>query len=68
MRVRKQLEELGIEPSRLRMSLPGPHEPLVMSTDDDDVLRNARVEVFLISETAESLQGTPEDRAGKVRE
>ncbi|MGN6546167.1 MAG: OmpA/MotB family protein [Aureliella sp.] len=68
MRVRKHLEDLGIEPSRLRMSLPGPHEPLVMSTDEKDMLRNGRVEVFLISETADSLQGTPEDRASKVRE
>lgn len=65
MRVKKQLEELGIEESRLRMSLPGPHEPLSLSTESDDMLRNARVEVFLISETVESLQGTPGDRAGK---
>lgn len=65
MRVKKQLAELGIEESRLRMSLPGPHEPLNLSIDSDDMLRNARVEVFLISETVESLQGTPEQRASK---
>jgi chemotaxis protein MotB len=65
MRVKKQLAQLGIEESRLRMSLPGPHEPLSLSTESDDMLHNARVEVFLISETAESLQGTPADRASK---
>lgn len=67
MRVKHQLEKLGIEESRLRISLPGPHEPLTLDTQPNDVLRNARVEVFLISETAESLQGTPTDRANKVR-
>jgi chemotaxis protein MotB len=67
MRVKKQLEKLGIEEARLRMSLPGPHEPLSLNTESSDVLRNARVEVFLISETTESLQGTPADRASKVR-
>lgn len=68
MQVKKRLEELGIEETRLRLSLPGPHEPLTLEPDPDDLLRNARVEVFLISETADSLQGTPADRANKVRE
>lgn len=67
MRVKKYLEQLGIEESRLRLSLPGPHEPLTLEPEPGDVLRNARVEVFLISETAESLQGTPADRASKIR-
>ncbi len=67
MRVKKQLEKLGIEEARLRVSLPGPHEPLVMDANAEDMMRNARVEVFLISETADSLQGTPKDRASKVR-
>ncbi|MCC6510281.1 MAG: hypothetical protein IT423_14345 [Pirellulaceae bacterium] len=67
MRVKKELARLGIEETRMRMSLPGPFEPLSLEPQDGDLLRNARVEVFLISETAESLQGSPSDRAGKVR-
>lgn len=53
--VMKYLEELGIEPARLRLSVAGPYEPLVlraMETND----KNARVEVFLLSETVGNFQ------------
>ncbi len=67
MRVKRELQSLGIEDARMRMSLPGPYEPLSLDTNANDALRNARVEVFLISETAESLQGSPADRAKKIK-
>ena len=65
--IQQKLIDLGIEPERTRISVAGPHEPLSMDPQDGDMMRNARVEVFLISETAESLQGTSADRAKKVR-
>ncbi len=66
-RIQQKLIDLGIEPERMRISVAGPYEPLTMDPQEGDMMRNARVEVFLISETAESLQGTSADRAKKVK-
>jgi chemotaxis protein MotB len=65
--IQQKLIEEGIEPVRVRISVAGPHEPLNIDPQSDDLMRNARVEVFLISETAESLQGTSADRAKKLK-
>lgn len=56
--VKKYLFELGIEEPRMRISVAGPHEPLVLEADAKND-RNARVEVFLLSETVQQFKPTP---------
>lgn len=65
--VRMFLKELGIEDGRMRISLAGPYEPITLQADDKSAEKNTRVEVFLINETMDSMQGTPEDRKAKEK-
>ncbi|MEM6688664.1 MAG: OmpA family protein [Planctomycetota bacterium] len=59
LKVQDQLvREGGVDADRIRVSGAGASEPM----DLNDVSRNARVEVFLLDETVEDLEGTPEDR------
>ena len=48
----------NIKPDRIRVSAAGASEPM----DLNDVNRNARVEVFLLDETVEELEGTQKER------
>lgn len=57
------LVELGIEEGRLRLCQASGYEPLSIATDSKDAPKNVRVEVYLLNETMESLQGTPEERS-----
>jgi chemotaxis protein MotB len=50
------LAELGIQEQRMRISVAGPHEPLVLDSPDAKQNRNARVEVFLLSETVQQFK------------
>ena len=63
LRVKRFLEGEGVSPERMRMSQAGPYEPLSIdhSIEGDD--KNARVEVFLLAETVESLKGNKAERA-----
>lgn len=54
--VKKFMAELGIEEQRMRISVAGPHEPLVLETGDSSNDQNARVEVFLLSETVQQFR------------
>jgi len=62
--VMKFLVELGIEPSRIRLSQDGTHEPY----SKDERLRfrrlNSRVEVFAVSEFSHDHKKTADDLAG----
>lgn len=53
----------GIEPKRLRISVAGQYEPIHLGTDAVLMKKNGRVEIFMLNEFAERLQGTPEERA-----
>jgi chemotaxis protein MotB len=65
MQVMDFLQSLGIEPQRMRVSLAGPYEPLSLAPDEVTARKNARVEIFMVNETVEALQGTPADRKAK---
>jgi chemotaxis protein MotB len=54
--VRRYLIELGIQDQRIRISVAGPHEPLVLDTPNAKQDRNSRVEVFLLSETVQQFK------------
>ena len=57
-RVKRYLEELGVESERMRLGQAGPHEPIVLNQKPGDEDKNSRVEVFLMAETVESLKGS----------
>jgi chemotaxis protein MotB len=60
--VMNYLAEHGIPKERMRISIAGPYEPLTLSVGEKDDKVNARVEVFLLSETVNQMQGNSEDR------
>jgi chemotaxis protein MotB len=66
--VMKYLQELGIEPNRIRLTQAGVHEPFTIRSESDVQPRNSRVEVFLLAELAEDLVGTAEERAARFQE
>jgi chemotaxis protein MotB len=62
MAARKFLEDNGVEPHRMRLSQSGAFEPITLRPDSVRSPLNSRVEVFLLSEYAEDLMGTREER------
>jgi chemotaxis protein MotB len=65
--VMKYLEEKGIEPNRIRLTQAGVYEPFTIQGDAKAQPRNSRVEVFLLSEIADDLVGTAEERSSRFR-
>lgn len=63
--VMKYLRELGVEEQRLRLCQASGFEPLSIGVKPTDTKKNVRVEVFMLNETVESLQGTPAERADR---
>jgi chemotaxis protein MotB len=57
------LEQHGIEPERIRLSQGGAYEPYSLEVDPSKKVCNSRVEVYVLSELAEDLMGTPAERA-----
>lgn len=66
--VMEYLQQQGIEPSRIRLTQAGVHEPFTIRNESDVQPRNSRVEVFLLAELAEDLVGTAEERAARFQE
>jgi len=60
--VADELIELGIEPKRVRLSVAAENEPKHIGSDPNLRRRNPRVEIFMLSELAEDLEGTPEEQ------
>lgn len=56
--VMRFLAELGIDSARFRIANAGPHEPLVNESDPKSD-KNARVEVYLLSETVQQFKPSP---------
>lgn len=48
------INEAGIDPQRIRMTVAGPHDPSYSGTDPSELLKNPRVEVFELDEVAPS--------------
>jgi chemotaxis protein MotB len=56
------VQDLAIEPQRIRLSVAGPYEPLHLGAAADPQQKNPRVEIFLLDELASDLAGTAEER------
>jgi chemotaxis protein MotB len=59
------LTDLGIEPKRIRLSVAAEHEPKHISSDPLLRRENPRVEIFMLSELAEDLEGTPDEQKSR---
>ncbi len=65
--VRKYLiENAKIDAIRFRISSAGDSEPMQRSGGRGSLAKNSRVEVFLLDETVEDLDGTPEQRRANI--
>ena len=56
------IEDLGIEPSRIRISVAGRYEPYTLAEDAELQKLNPRVEAFMLDEVAQDLSGTQGER------
>jgi chemotaxis protein MotB len=56
------IEDLGIEASRIRIAVAGPHEPYTLAEDAEMQKLNPRVEAYLLDEVFHDLSGTKEER------
>ncbi len=56
------LVEQGINRDRIRMSNAGDNEPVYLGVDPKKRKRNSRVEVFMLDERVQDLEGTPEEK------
>jgi chemotaxis protein MotB len=56
------IDELNIEPSRVRLSVAGANEPLHIGTDEERLQDNPRVEIFLLDEVVNDLAGTASEQ------
>ena len=65
MAVFSYLRAKGVEVARMRLSQAGPYEPYTLRFDPQGQSRNSRVEVFMVSEFANELNGTRDERANR---
>ncbi|ADB18998.1 OmpA/MotB domain protein [Pirellula staleyi DSM 6068] len=56
------VDRMKIDPKRIRISVAGPFEPVHTGIDPEKLKQNPRVEVFLLEELADDLDGTPDDK------
>lgn len=57
----------GIDPERIRLSQGGAYEPYTVQSDPTLQANNSRVEVYVLDEYAESLKGTQQERAERMK-
>lgn len=60
------VEKHQLDPQRFRISSAGASEPMEASNEYSARQSNPRVEVFMLDETVEALQGTEQERADRV--
>jgi chemotaxis protein MotB len=56
------LVEQGVDPKRLRIGLAAANEPIHVEADPALEKENARVEILMLDELTEELEGTPEEK------
>ncbi len=61
-KVMQQLVKLGVEPQRIRLAVAGEYEPLHIGADPELQKRNSRVEILMLNELVNDLQGTPDEK------
>jgi chemotaxis protein MotB len=64
----RQLEAMGVEPERIRLSQAAGYEPFSLHVDPESLARNSRVEVYVLGEFVDDLQGTREERAERLQQ
>jgi chemotaxis protein MotB len=62
----KYLEQQGVDPELIRLSQGGVYEPFTLGLEPEKQALNARVEVYVLSELADDLMGTEEERAQRI--
>lgn len=62
------VNDYGIKPERIRISVAGPHEPRFIDPDPLKMAENPRVEVYLLDEVASNRIGTESERNSQFRE
>ncbi len=63
----KLLQDLGVQPERIRLSQAGVFEPYSIRIDPGKRTLNSRVELYVLSETADEFMGTREERAERLK-
>lgn len=61
--VMQDLVKSGVDAGRFRIEVAGPNEPAHISDDPDLLKENARVEVYLRQQLADTARGTEQERA-----
>lgn len=61
-------QEQGIDARRFRIAVAGPNEPTYVGTDPRSRQENSRVEVVMLDERVEDLEGTEEQRNKRYKE
>ena len=56
------IQDLNIDPRRIRMSVAGPYEPAHIGTDEKKLRQNPRVEVYMLDEVISDTVGTKEEQ------
>lgn len=59
------VEELKLDPKRIRMSLAGPHEPAHIGTDPEKLRENPRVEVYMLDEVVSDAVGNDQEKKNR---
>ncbi len=65
--VQEFLEELTVDPRRIRLSQAAQYEPYTLETSPDALRHNARVEVNMLDELVSDHQGSADERAQRFR-
>jgi chemotaxis protein MotB len=60
--MRYLIEEMHLDPARIRLSVAGGNEPLHLAHDPAKMRENPRVELYLLEEVISDLVGTPQER------
>jgi chemotaxis protein MotB len=63
----KFLQQQNIPPERMRLAQAGVFEPHTIRVEPEKQALNSRVELFVLSETADELVGTREERAERLK-
>ena len=65
--VQEFLEELSIDPRRIRLSQAAQYEPYTLEVSPQSLRRNERVEVHMLDELITDHQGSAQERASRYR-
>lgn len=65
--VQEFLEELSIDPRRIRLSQAAQYEPYTLEVSPEALRQNERVEVHMLDELITDHQGSPDERASRYR-